>query len=287
LVCANRIQIGNNPPIIFTTEHNISDIKNAETKRRHAEDKSRQHLVELSHVSRLHTANEMATGIAHELNQPLSAINSFASAGLKYLQRANDKPTMLSEALQGISRQAMRAGDIIQQLRTYVQKESPQMTVADLNPLINEIMVLMQPNFKGQGIELHLELAEPLPKVMVSCIEIQQVLVNLVQNAVDAMQNSPSGFRHLLVSTGLVGETAVAVKVSDTGPGMNGETVEHIFEPFFTTKGNKGIGVGLSLSYSIIEAHGGTLAVKTEPGNGSSFSFTLKSVKDSNLSSLT
>jgi PAS domain S-box-containing protein len=117
LVCANLIQIGNTPPLIFSTEHNISEIKNAETKRKHAEETSRQNLVRLSHFSRLHTANELATGIAHELNQPLSAINTFASAGLKLMQGSNNNPALLSDALKGIARQAMRAGMLVNRIR--------------------------------------------------------------------------------------------------------------------------------------------------------------------------
>jgi two-component system sensor histidine kinase TtrS len=202
------------------------------------------------------------------------------------MQGSNNNPALLSDALKGIARQAMRAGNIIRQLRAFVQKDSPQMMLADLNTLINEIIVLMKPNLKRQGVELRLELAEQLPPVVVSGIEIQQVLVNLIQNAVDAMQGSPRGFRKLAVSTRLTEQAAIAVTVADTGPGMNKQTLEQVFTPFFTTKDNECLGVGLSISYSIIEAHGGTLAVKSLPDSGTCFSFILESADHADLSSL-
>ena len=274
-VCANRIQIGNKPALILTTEYNISNIKKAEAERRHAEEIARENLVALSHVTRLATMGEMATGIAHELNQPLTAINTFANVALKLMQGGNKKPAMLTDALEGISSQAMHAGDIIRQLRAHVQKESPQMMVTDLNTLVKEVIVLIEPDLKKQDVKLHLELAEQLPQVTVSGIEIQQVLVNLIRNAVDAMQESPAGLRELVVSTRLAEQSKIVVTVTDTGIGMDKETLDHIFDPFFTTKGNEGIGVGLSISHSIIQAHGGTLSAQAQSGSGASFSFTL------------
>lgn len=274
-VCANRIEIKGEPPLIFTVEHNISSIKNTEIKRKQAEDLSREHLAELAHVSRLDTIGEMATGIAHELTQPLSAINTFANAGLKIIEQGNHNTDLLTEALKGISKQALRAGDIIHQLRKYVQKESTQKLSADLNLLIRKVIRLLGPELKEKGIDLQLKLAAQLPTVTVNGIEVQQVLVNLIRNASDAIEENLTGLHQLTITSSLTEPSTITVTVTDTGIGMDQQTQDHIFEPFFSTKGNQGIGVGLSISHAIIQSHGGTFAAESQLGHGSSFRFTL------------
>lgn len=274
-VYANRIQISDKPSIIFTTEHNISKIKDAEEQRKHAEDAASKHLLKLSHLSRLETMREMATSIAHDLNQPLTTINIFASAGLRLVQGGNKKPAKLIDALEHISSQAMRAGKIIHRLRGYVQKEIPQMNITDLNTLIKEVVTLVEQDVNKQDIVLRLELTEQLPQVTINDFEIQQVLLYLIHNAIDAIQDSSSSLRELTVTSNLITPKMAAVTVTDTGIGIDKEIIKEIFEPFFTTKGNESLGVGLSISHSIIEAHGGKLSVQSQSGCGTVFSFTL------------
>ena len=250
-------------------------VKEDITERKQAEDVARQHLAELAHVSRLSTMGEMATGMAHELNQPLAAIKTFADAGLQLIQEKNTDPALLVRALVGVGEQAMRAGEIIRRLRGFVKKEGLQKMPVDLNALVEEVVALIKAEAIKYDVNIQLQLARQLPQVTASAIEIQQVLVNLIHNGIEAMREGTEQSAELMISTHLVDREEIVVTVSDTGPGMDQETLAHVFEPFFTTKGSNGIGVGLSISRSIIEAHGGTLSATTRLGRGTRFEFSL------------
>ena len=250
-------------------------VKEDITERKQAEDVARQHLAELAHVSRLSTMGEMATGMAHELNQPLAAIKTFADAGLQLIQEKNTDPDLLVRALVGVGEQAMRAGEIIRRLRGFVKKEGLQKMPVDLNALVEEVVALIKAEAIKYDVNIQLQLARQLPQVTASAIEIQQVLVNLIHNGIEAMREGTEQSAELMISTHLVDREEIVVTVSDTGPGMDQETLAHVFEPFFTTKGSNGIGVGLSISRSIIEAHGGTLSATTRLGRGTRFEFSL------------
>ena len=158
------------------------------TDRRRAEELDRQHQAELAHMSRLNTMGEMATGIAHELNQPLTAIATYADAALRLVRAGIRQPDRLEEALLGTRDQAVRAGDIIRHLRQFVSKQNPQVKAVDLNELVNRVIGFTESEIKKRGVSLSLQLAPGLPKVMADGIQIEQVLLNLIRNSLDAFQ---------------------------------------------------------------------------------------------------
>jgi PAS domain S-box-containing protein len=249
------------------------------TERKRAEEQARQHQAELAHIARLNTMGELATGIAHELNQPLAAIANYAAASRKMLDSGNTHPDKLARALEATQTQAKRASEIIRHLRQFVRKQSPHKTPINLNDLINSVLSFMESEIDNQSIKIRLELTEELPEVIADSIQIEQVLVNLVRNSMEAMNHVEPDGRQLFVGTYLNKEQdAAQVEVADTGVGIDTETLNTIFEPFVTTKGDKGMGLGLSISRSIIEAHNGRLWVESQLGSGSRFYFTLPTV---------
>jgi two-component system sensor histidine kinase TtrS len=246
------------------------------TERKLAEEQARQHQAELAHMARLNTMGELATGIAHELNQPLAAIANYAAACRKMLDSSDNHSEKLAKALEATQIQSKRASDIIRHLRQFVRKQSPQKSPINLNDLINAILGFMESEIDKQGIKIRLELTQGLPEVIADAIQIEQVLVNLLQNSMETMSHVDMNNRQLVISTHLTKKhEAVQVEVADTGMGIDTETLKTIFEPFVTTKGNKGMGLGLSISRSIIEAHNGRLWVTSQLGSGSRFYFTL------------
>jgi two-component system sensor kinase FixL len=228
----------------------------------------------MMHVSRLATMGEMATGISHELNQPLAAIATYAQA-VKRLLAAPDPPTEdISEALEQIAAQALRAGEIIRRLRTLVRNRQTQRETTQLNTLIEELGTLTRADARLHDIRVTLELAPDLPVLEVDPIQIQQVLLNLVRNAEQALEGAGPGEREILISTRLHPDGEVEVRVRDNGPGVAPDIVENLFHPFATTK-VEGTGLGLAISRSIIEAHKGKLEYAPESPRGSSFIFRL------------
>ena len=244
------------------------------TERKQAEEQSRQHQADMAHIARLNTMGELATGIAHELNQPLSAINTYAAVSQKMLNSDGNQQQKLSEIMEAIGTQAMRASAIIRRLRQFVKKQAPQKARVVLNDLVLEVLTFTEPEIKKQNVQLQLELAEKLPEVCVDAIQIEQVLINLIHNSIEAMELTTNN-RQLAIRTYLNQKGLAQLEVTDTGSGMDEHTLSHIFESFVTTKGAKGMGVGLSISSSIIEGHGGHLWAKSEHGKGASFFFTL------------
>ncbi len=245
------------------------------TKRRQAEEQARQRQAELAHMARLNTVGEMATSIAHELNQPLSAISTYADVALRMLRGGIEQPEKLTEALEGARNQALRASDIIRHLRKFVSKRSPQKEDVNLNELIDGVIELTKVEVRRQNVGVLLELDNNLQHIHVDIIQIEQVLLNLLLNAVESLQLAPVDSRKITIRTGLSNEGLTQVAVTDTGPGMDKETLRKCFEPFVTSKGVQGMGMGLSISRSIIEAHGGHMWAVSEPGQGATFYFTL------------
>ncbi|MFT4941005.1 MAG: two-component system sensor kinase FixL [Paraglaciecola sp.] len=234
----------------------------------------------LAHVTRLSTMGEMAAGIAHEINQPLAAVSSYAQACKNILSSNSDSPgetgfqqTKLFDALEKISLQAQRAGEVIHRLRTFVKKRDTQRELVDLNGLIEDTIDLAKVDTRllEHGIKLHLTL-EPIPQLNVDPVLIQQVLFNLILNAIDSMDNQPTAAIH--IHSRWLSQQFIEVAVSDSGHGVSNEHKNALFEPFFTTK-KSGMGMGLSISQSIVQSHGGEL--KHRPGEltGSVFLFTL------------
>jgi PAS domain S-box-containing protein len=250
------------------------------TQVRIAEQQSRQHQSELVHVCRVSTMGEMATGLAHELNQPLAAIVNFASGCVRRLQSGIGGEAELVDAMVQITVQAERAGEIIKRLRTLVGKRPHEHALVNLNNLVLEttsfIEYVADKNLVDVNLHLH---PGPLP-VEVDLVQIEQVLLNLIRNAIDAMQQVEPGHRKLELITRRSVDDQVEVIVRDTGPGMPQETVEHLFDAFFSTK-EDGMGMGLSISRKIIETHRGQISANSEMGKGAEFRVVLPS--DPNL----
>ncbi len=231
---------------------------------------------ELVHMSRLTAMGEMASTLAHELNQPLSAIANYMKGSRRLLEGADDERTQkVRDALDKAGEQALRAGDIIRRLRDFVSRGETERRVENIGKLVEEASALALVGAKELGVRVVFQFDPEVELVMADRVQIQQVLLNLMRNAVEAMEASKR--RELLLAT-RAGEDAMAeVSVTDTGPGISQEIAGQLFQPFVTTK-RHGMGVGLSISRTIIDAHGGRIWVEPNPGGGTAFRFTLRQV---------
>jgi PAS domain S-box-containing protein len=236
---------------------------------RRAEQESRQHQAELVHVCRLSTMGEVATGMAHELNQPLSAIVNFASGCSRRLQGNVGQRQELVDAMGQITNQAQRASEIIRRLRALVGKQPPIRSRVDLNHLVREVCTFVEFDTGKMDLVIELDLQPGQIRVDVDLVQIEQVLLNLVRNALDALQAVPARSRRLIVRTRLLGEDA-EVSVQDSGSGIEPERMQSLFEPFFTTK-ESGMGMGLPISQTILENHGGRIWAESPPKGGAVF----------------
>ena len=245
-----------------------------------AEEQVQRHLAEMAHMARLSTMGEMVSGLAHELNQPLSAIANYARASLYRMRSAGAgrlEPGDLEEvadALEQIAGQTDRAGQIIRHLRGFVRRADAEHAAVDINHLVRDIAVLLEVDARVHGARLRLRLDDSLPAVVADRVQIEQVIANLVRNAMEAMDEVPPGGREVTILTTCTAYRCVEVAVRDQGTGMQSEDVHRWFEPFYTTKPN-GMGLGLSISRSIVEAHGGRLEALPNPQGGSIFRFRL------------
>ncbi|MFI4974363.1 MAG: PAS domain S-box protein [Caulobacterales bacterium] len=243
------------------------------TERQQTEARLQELQSELVHVSRLTAMGEMASALAHELNQPLSAIANYLRGSKRLLEKADpaDLPR-LTEAIGKASDQALRAGDVIQRLREFVGRGETERRLENLSRLIEEASALALVGARELGVRVTRQFDPAAELVIVDRVQIQQVIINLLRNALDAMRGAPR--RDLNVSVGADGEGFTKVAVSDTGSGITEETMSRLFEPFMTTK-KDGMGVGLSICRTIVEAHGGTIWAENNPDGGATFSFTL------------
>jgi len=241
------------------------------TARKEAEELSRQQMEKLQFTSRLVTMGEMASSLAHELNQPLSAIASYNTGCLNTLRAGNSEPAQLLEAVEKVGAQAQRAGRIIKGIHEFVRKSEPQRAPCDLNAVVEEAVGFIQPEARKRGVLVELRLDPELPPVLADRVMLEQVVMNLAKNAVEAMDGRER--RELSVATSR-GDGQAKVSVSDTGPGVTPALQEKLFAPFFTTKA-EGMGMGLNICRSIVEYHQGRLWIEPNPGGGSVFSFTL------------
>lgn len=250
----------------------ISDI----TERKRAEQESKQRLDELAQFGRVASMAEMASGLAHEINQPLTAITSYAEACSLMLQSGSPDAEVMSDAVKEIARQAHRAGDIVKHMRHFVKGEEIATTTIGVNSLVREVLDLCAHDLKARSVSVVVERDETLPPVEANKTQIEQVLVNLVRNAIDAMERADRVERILSVSTGrgAIGQSSVEVAVSDTGEGVDPEIADRLFDALFTTKAG-GMGIGLSISKRIIEAHGGSLTMSPNKDAGVTFRFSL------------
>ena len=254
------------------------------TDQRRAESEAHKALERMNSVARLATMGEMAAGISHELNQPLAAIANYAQACVRMLRIPKPDMPEISGALEQISVQALRAGEIIRRIRSLVRNEDVRRESQDINELIREVHALLASDARVHDGRLALDLAEPLPKVTVDGVQIQQVLMNLVHNAFEAQASEKRGDRLVLERNGATFEVRIAtrhtdggdveVSVSDFGPGLERDAEQKIFEPFFTTKAT-GTGLGLAISRSIIKAHDARLGYRANQPRGACFYFVL------------
>jgi two-component system sensor kinase FixL len=242
--------------------------------RRQAEDEARRRSAELAHAARLSTIGELTSGIAHEVNQPLTAMVSFAEACLRMVRAGNADTGKLEDALGQIAAQGQRAGHIIRQLRRLARKGESERTATDLSRLVRGVLGLSSGELRANGIELVLQLDESLISVHCDRMQIEQVVLNLVRNAMDVLEEGPAHERILTLRTRTAERKSVELTVEDTGKGFETHDSERIFETFFTTK-THGLGMGLSISRSIVEAHGGRLWASQRPGGGAIFHVSL------------
>jgi two-component system sensor kinase FixL len=248
------------------------------TLRRQAEEAARQSEARLNHFARLSTMGEMAAGLAHEINQPLTAIATFSQAATRMLARPEGiEREDLSEALDQITAQALRAGEVIKRLRAFVKNREVRHERVDCSRLVEDSRLLLEADARSNSVRLRLQVADSLPPVTADPVQLQQVLINLVRNAIDATVGTPGTHREVILSAGLDTEGMVEVAVVDHGHGLSAEAAERLFHPFFTTKA-AGTGLGLVISSSIIRAHNGRLAYRNTPGGGCTFFFTLPSL---------
>lgn len=237
------------------------------TERLRAEEQGRRHLQQLAHVGRISAMGEMATAIAHELNQPLTALRTYAQACQRRLAGGTE-PQALADALGSIAEQAERASEIVRRLRGFLRREEMRTTPAEPNYIVREVLGLARAEAAQCGVQLTTRLADGLPKVDVDCIQIEQVLLNLVRNGIEAMQQAGSVERRLVLSSAAAGDE-VLLSVRDSGPGVAPASRDTIFEPFVSDKAS-GMGIGLAISRSIAEAHSGRLWLDAGGSSGAS-----------------
>jgi two-component system sensor kinase FixL len=237
---------------------------------------------ELVHMSRFTALGEMASTLAHEINQPLTAIANYLKGCRRILERMQgDQVPMLREAVSHAADQALRAGQVIRHLREFVARGESERHIENLPKLIEEASALALVGAKEKGIRVSFRLDPRAHLVLADRIQIQQVLLNLVRNAIEAMQDSAR--RELVIATETADDGLVEVSVRDTGTGIAPEIANQLFQPFVTTK-KHGMGVGLSICRTIVESHGGKIWVDSEPGQGTAFRFTLRAVNQEELS---
>jgi len=261
-----RIEYAGQPAVLGT----VIDI----TERKAAEREARQRQAELAHVLRVGTMGEMAASLAHELNQPLQAVVNFATGCMRRLDRANGAAADLLDPLNQIAAEALRAGEIVRRIRQFVRKVPARRERADVNELVLEATRIFEPEAALDDVTVRVGVTPDLPPVDVDAIQIEQVILNLLRNGLEAMASSQTAERILRIETSADDAGGVRVLVRDTGHGFAPDLGERLFEPFYTTK-PQGLGMGLSISRSIIEAHGGRLFGSSRPGAGAEFGFVL------------
>ena len=240
-----------------------------------AEEQDRLHKAEFTHVARLGVLGEMTSGLAHELNQPLCAITTYAQTCLRIIQSEDYQIEDLNYGLRQVVKQAELGGDIFRRLRNFARKEEKPQTPSSIRDIIYEVRDFTRAECLQNQIEFVIQTPDNLPLVRVDPIQIEQVLINLVRNSMDALLDIGEKHRKILISARVYNSKLICVSVRDSGPGCNAEVAQRLYEPFFTTK-KHGLGIGLGISQSIVVTHGGNLWLDKNSSNGATFSFTLE-----------
>ena len=254
------------------------------TERQETQGRLHQLQGELAHVTRLTALGEMASALAHELNQPLSATANYVKGCVRLIDQGGlTDPAKIRAALEAASEQILRAGQIIRRLREFVSKGEAERRVESLPKLLEEAGALAMVGAKERGVKLRFRIERGVDQVLADKVPIQQVVLNLIRNAIDAMETTAD--RNLVVGARNAPDGMVEVFVSDSGPGIKPEMAQRLFEPFLTTK-KSGMGVGLSISRTIVEAHGGRIWAEPNPAGGAVFRFTLRGFSEEELAGL-
>ena len=243
-------------------------------ERKRAEDALHRAQMELAHVTRVATLGEMTASIAHEINQPLTAVIANANASLRWLAVATPNLDEARDALSRILRDGNRAGEVIARIRALVQKTDTEKVRLDINQTVQEIVLLMQNEAVRKGVAIRMDLAANVPPVSGDRIQLQQVILNLVMNGIEAMDTITDRPREMLIRSCEHESNQLLVAVQDSGVGIDSQNLEKIFDAFYTTK-PQGMGMGLAICRSIIEAHGGRLWATATKDRGATFRFTL------------
>jgi PAS domain S-box-containing protein len=256
--------------------YRVAGIAEDVTENKLSAQREREHQNELAHMARLNSVGEMASSLAHELNQPLGAVANYCRAGLRILRSDTPDTDKVNQALEKASVQAQRAGEIIHHIRDFVRKDKRRNACIDLNDVVREAVRLTEADIRKRRGTIRLHLVEHLPKVMGDRVQLEQVILNLLRNGMEAMIDSDALQRELVVYSRLRDQRMVQISVRDNGAGLDESSLEQIFNPFYTTKYD-GMGMGLPISRSIIEAHAGHLWAETlpPPRQGAVFHFTL------------
>jgi two-component system sensor kinase FixL len=265
------------PPRFIGFVRDITLQRHAMAALKRERDNERQLQERMLHVSRMATLGEMAAGIAHELNQPLTAITNYALASEHLLARAQPDVAEVGSALHEIGSQALRAGEIIRKLRDLVGHPESVRAVTEINEVVEELGVLTQADARHSGTHLRIELAPRLPQVSIDRIQIQQVLLNLWRNAIEALASTSPGEREVAFTT-RSSDCDVEICVSDNGYGVAPSIADRIFDPFYTTK-QAGTGLGLAISRTIVQAHGGSIGYRANHPSGACFFVHLPSLQ--------
>ena len=250
------------------------DLRGQILERQRAEEALQKAQAELAHVSRLMTLGELTASISHEVNQPIAAVVTNGQVCLRLLALETPRPDDVRTTVERMVRDAHRASEVIQRIRALAKRTEPQMVSLDINDVIREAILLVQREVLSHGVSLQTELASALPPVLGDRIQLQQVVINLLINGVEAMAPIMDRPRQMLIRSQQQEAGQVHVAVQDSGIGIDSETAERLFSAFFTTKPS-GMGMGLSISRSIIRAHGGRLWVSPNPDHGAAFQFTV------------
>lgn len=272
---------GRKVPVLFTItfppepdgDHNVLVFVVDITERKQAQDALLAAQAELAHAARVATLGELSASIAHEVNQPLAAIVTSGEAGLRWLRRDVPDLKEVATTIGHVVAQGRRASEIVTRIRTFLKKVPPQQDMLQIDEVIEEATALVARELAKDDVALIVEAPHDLPPVRGDRIQLQQVLVNLLVNAGQAMSGQP-GSRTITLRAGTVDRETLWITVQDSGPGIHPDDLPRLFDPFFTTKGG-GMGMGLAICRTTVEAHGGRLSVASTPGSGATFHLTL------------